>query len=194
MKKTLFLIAISFVTLVYLPSCSQPPKPHDLSKASLPQGVRLLENSSITSVGDLDGDGAQDRFAFAHKAEEDIGFVVGLTSTGKYMYCEWQEMVNGSRSETSFSFKPLGKDIQMELKSQYEQSELTISYSEQQRSMVFKHHQWHYYTNDGYDVGKGEVKWSGNVYICKRNGKTTNIPNAPLPLTEKSPFFTFGQD
>lgn len=188
MKTTHYIIWTALISCALI-SCNGSPQPFDLSKVQLPSGVVLFNTDSIAEVGDLDGDGAKDRFAYVKKGADSIGFVVGLTTQGNYVFCDWPE-ASLNPEETSYEFKLDGTNLKLDILSRYTQSTLVLAYAPELTKMIFKEYMWGYFTTDNYVTSQGTLKLKGDVYACESEGKVKQLSQKALPMAAQSPLFT----
>jgi hypothetical protein len=200
MKSTISMVLGVSLCFGWAFSCSSLDESPDLSKISLPIGVSVLEGDSIQEINDVDGDGAKDRFAFCKLDTTDngpIGFVIGLTTKGNYLLCEWPEA--SVNNETRLSFEQKDKDLTLFLQNFYVNNTLVLAYSEEAQTMVFKENLWSHRTTDnifsfwGFRLVGGEYHLAPSPTDDSVKFKSlppTVIHNTPLTIEQDSLFFS----
>lgn len=200
MKPNIYLALGLFLFFGWACSSDTHQEPTDFSKVTLPNGVSVLEGDSIRDLIDLDGDGAKDRFAFCKLDTSEyasIGFVVGLTTKGNYLICEWPEA--SVNDETRLNFEQKGTDLILTLENFYVNNTLVLAYSEAAQSMIFKEDVWTHRTTDNY-FSYGGTRLVGSEYhlappptddSVKFNSlPPTVLHKSPLTIEQDSLFFT----
>jgi len=178
---------IVFMSIIFC-ACMSSSHPKDLSNVPLPPGLELFKTDSIIDIGDLDGDGGIDRFAYCTKDGDALGFVVGLSSQGNYVFCEWEE-ASYNKDETNYEYSIKGSDILLDIESRYIRASLVLTYSPELKNMVFKEYKSIHRTTDHLVYGEATLSLKGNTYTCIYEGESRTLAQTALPIGEKSPFF-----